>query len=540
VPTAGTASTAGRVAIERLRSAAYSPGALPFWLMAAGFFLLGLVSELRSGLNGDSAWLLHVAGRVVAGAQLYADVIEVNPPLVVWFSLITVAVARLLHVSEIVTYQVFVWGLVGLSLWLFDRMLTGLRDPEDSRYRRGLLLGAAAILLALPGPYFGQREHLTLALVLPWIVTTAARAGGRVPDTADAVAAGLLAGLGIALKPHYVLLALGLGVLSWYRSPDRRLRLPPEHAAVAAVLGSYVLLSLILAPAYLAMMTRLGTVYWKYGLRSLGTMLSGTIPPLTAIGVLALWPAARRLTRYPTLADALGVSTAALLGAVLIQHKGFGYHFYPAIGAGLLLLLAGLLGGSARPLLLPLRLGLAGLCLMVALPYSVLYLETALGRAGGNRQRSPVTAGSRELAAFVRGHEPHGSIVVYSPWMEDSFPWVLETGTEWGSRYPFMWFVPALYRKALKSGEPLRYRSEQEMGPVARRLIHSVADDLQRFRPAYVFVRRPVGPGFLRLDILAAFQEGPEFRRAFAPYRPVMELEHFRVFQRLPANPQEP
>jgi hypothetical protein len=205
-----------------------------------------------------------------------------------------------------------------------------------------------------------------------------------------------------------------------------------------------------------------------------------------------------------------------------------------AKGAHLLLLLAGLLGGSARPLLLPLRLGLAGLCLMVALPYSVLYLETALGRAGGNRQRSPVTAGSRELAAFVRGHEPHGSIVVYSPWMEDSFPWVLETGTEWGSRYPFMWFVPALYRKALKSGEPLRYRSEQEMGPVARRLIHSVADDLQRFRPAYVFVRRPVGPGFLRLDILAAFQEGPEFRRAFAPYRPVMELEHFRVFQRLP------
>ncbi len=530
--TSATASPAGRSATQRLPPAVRSPGILPVSLLFTAIFFLGFISEIRGGLNGDSAWLLHVAGRVVGGAQLYADVIEVNPPLVVWFSLIIVGVARLLHVGEIVTYQVFVWGLVGLSLWYSDRMLAALRDPDDSRYRWGLLLGAAAVLLALPGPYFGQREHLTLALVLPWIVTTAARAEGRTPDTADAIATGLLAGLGIALKPHYVLLALGLVCFSWYRSPDRRLRLPPEHAALGAVVVTYALLALVLAPGYLALMARLGSVYWKYGLRALGTMLGATIPPLTVLGALALWPVVRRLTRYPSLTDALGIATATLFAAVILQHKGFGYHYYPAIGAGLLLLLLGLLGGSARPLARPVRLALAGLCLLVALPYTVLYLETALGRAAGSRHRSPVAAGSRELAAFVRTHEPRGSIVVYSPWMEDSFPWVLETRTEWGSRYPFMWFVPALYRKALASGEPLHYRSEREMRPEDRSLIRSVADDLNRFHPAYVFVRRPAGSGFLRLDILAAFQQDAEFRKAFGAYRPGMELEHFRVFRR--------
>jgi hypothetical protein len=50
----------------------------------------------------------------------------------------------------------------------------------------------------------------------------------------------------------------------------------------------------------------------------------------------------------------------------------------------------------------------------------------------------------------------------------------------------------------------------------------------------YIIVRRPGGPHFLDLDVLAALREDAEFAKEFAPYRPTMELEHFRVFQRMP------
>ncbi len=530
----GTLSAAGRAAIERLRPPAYQPGGLTVWLLGGALFLLGFAGEMRSGLNGDSAWLLHAAGRVVDGARLYTDVVEVNPPLIVWLNVIVVAVAHLLRASEITTYRLFVWGLIGLALWLSDRMLASLREPEDSRYRRGLLLGAALILLALPGPYFGQREHLTLAMVLPWILTTAARARGRPPADADAVTAGLLAGVGVALKPHDLLLPLGLALYGWLRSPDRRLRLPPEHAALAALLGGYAVATLVFAPAYVEAMVRLSSIYWEYGRRSLGAVLGANLLPLTVLGSLLLWPAVRRLTRYPELADALGIATAALFAAVLLQHKGFGYHYYPAIGTGLLLLLTGVLGGSARPLSPALRTVCAGLALLAAVPFTMLLLGTAAARAGGSWQKRPITAGNRELAAFLRTHPARGPVVVYSPWMEDSFPLVLESRVEWGSRYPFMWFLPALYREALASGDSLRYRSGTEMSAAERRLIRSVAEDLGRYQPVYVFVRRPGGPHFLQVDILAALWQDAEFAKEFARYRPTMELEHFRVFERMP------
>jgi hypothetical protein len=529
----GTLNAAGRAVIERFRPSAPQWGALPIWLLGGVLFLFGFAGEMRSGLNGDSAWLLHAARRIVDGARLYTDVVEVNPPLIVWLNVIVVAVAHLLRSSEIMTYRLFVWGLIGLALWLSDRMLASLREPDDSRYRRGLLLGSALILLALPGPYFGQREHLTLAMVLPWILATAARARGRPPADADAVIAGLLAGFGIALKPHYLLLPLGLVLYGWLRSADGRVRLPPEHAALAALLGVYAVAALAFAPAYVEAMVRLGSIYWEYGRRSLGAVLGGTLLPLTVLGSLLLWPAVRRLTRYPELADALGIATAAIFAAVVLQHKGFGYHYYPAVGTGLLLLLTGLLGGSARPLSPAMRTVCAGLALLVAVPYTTLYLDNAAARVSGSWQKRPITAGSREVAAFLRTHPALGPVVVYSPWMEDSFPLVLESRVEWGSRYPFMWFLPALYREALASGDSLRYRSGAEMSAAERRLIRSVAEDLGRYQPVYVFVRRPGGPHFLRVDILAALLQDSEFAKEFAPYRPRMELEHFRVYERM-------
>jgi hypothetical protein len=531
----GVSGAADRLGMEWLRPPPYRPGAIAFWVLGAAIFLLGFVGELRSGLNGDSAWLLHAASRVVDGARLYTDVVEVNPPLIVWLNVVVVAVAHLLHASEITTYRIFVWGLIGLALWLSNRMLASLREPDDSRYHRWLLLGAALILLALPGPYFGQREHLTLAMVLPWIFAVASRTRGGSPETADAVSAGLLAGLGVALKPHYLLLPLALALFGWLRSGDRRLRLPPEHAALAALLGVYAVATVAFAPAYVEAMVRLGSTYWDYARRSLGTVVGVGVPPLTILGSLVLWPVVRRQTRYPELADTLGIATAVLFATVVLQHKGFGYHYYPAVGTGLLLLLTALLGGSTRPVSPAMRMLCTGLALIVALPYTVLFLDNAVARASGSWQKRPVAAGSRELAAFLRTHPARGPVLVLSPWMEDSFPLVLESRVEWGSRYPFIWFLPALYRDALASGDSLRYRSGAEMSPTERRLIRGVANDLGRYKPMYVFVRRPGGPHFLKVDILAALRQEAEFAKEFAPYRARMELEHFRVFEREPS-----
>ena len=46
-----------------------------------------LVGQFRMPLNGDSAYVLDVARRMLDGAVLYRDIIDVNPPFIFWASL---------------------------------------------------------------------------------------------------------------------------------------------------------------------------------------------------------------------------------------------------------------------------------------------------------------------------------------------------------------------------------------------------------------------------------------------------------------------
>jgi hypothetical protein len=52
---------------------------------AAGLvLLLALLAEFRSLIRPDTGFLLDAAGRVLDGAVIYRDVVEINPPLIVW------------------------------------------------------------------------------------------------------------------------------------------------------------------------------------------------------------------------------------------------------------------------------------------------------------------------------------------------------------------------------------------------------------------------------------------------------------------------
>ena len=466
------------------------------------------------------------------GARLYVDVVEVNPPLVIWLDLPLVAIARGTGWSEPAVYRGFVWLLALLSLGLSDRALRGLDPAGPAWWRRALLVALTVLLAGMPAGYFGQREHLALILVLPWLLVSAARAEGGVPRLALSVGAGALAALGVGLKPHFLVLPAAVLAHGWTAGRGPR-RVPPEFVAMGGVLVCYAILALLLAPEYLGFVSRWGGVYWDYVRRPLGTILAGDLKPITVLGALLFWPLARRLTSRARMADVLGIATAALFAAVVLQHKGFGYHYYPAVATGSLLVFLGLLGGGDRPPAAPIRLAGQGIAVLLLLPILALSLGWAVDRARGSARLAPVAAGSREIGAFLDGHPgARGPIVIWSPWMEDSFPLVLERRAHWGSRYPFVWFLPALYREELRRPGPVVCRPGSEMSAEERALVGTVADDLRAHRPSLVFVRKPGAEGLLRIPLLACLSRSEAFRREFGAYRPLMELGHFRVYQR--------
>src|SRR5271166_1647074 len=77
-----------------------------------------LFTTLRSPLKDDVAWLLYVARRWLAGHELYVDVVEVNPPLIVWISAIPIRLAGWLGVDpQFTAIPLFIAAVLGCAWW---------------------------------------------------------------------------------------------------------------------------------------------------------------------------------------------------------------------------------------------------------------------------------------------------------------------------------------------------------------------------------------------------------------------------------------
>src|SRR6188472_1630962 len=86
--------------------------------MLAVVLAVVLFTMLRSPLKDDIAWLLYVARRWLAGRELYIDVVEINPPLIVWISAIPLQLASWLRIdAQFTAIPFFIAAVLGCAWW---------------------------------------------------------------------------------------------------------------------------------------------------------------------------------------------------------------------------------------------------------------------------------------------------------------------------------------------------------------------------------------------------------------------------------------
>ena len=210
--------------------------------------VLGIVlfTMLRSPLKDDIAWLLYVARRWLAGRELYVDVVEVNPPLIVWISAIPIWLAGVLGIdAQFTAIPFFVAAVLGCAWWTASLLRGSGKLFED---RLPVFAAIGTVLLVVPAGDLGQREHLLVAAILPYLVLFARSLDGERPPLRDALIAGVLAGLGCALKPRYAGVFVVLEGLALLRglNPFRA-----KPLAAGATLLAYAGLVALFCPAYL-------------------------------------------------------------------------------------------------------------------------------------------------------------------------------------------------------------------------------------------------------------------------------------------------
>jgi putative flippase GtrA len=480
---------------------------------------LGVVAVFWGRLvNHDVAWYLFATRDWLAGARLYEDLVEVNPPLAFYLTVPSLLIADATGINDMQGHYVAVALLLACSLIWSARVLRE-AFPFSPR-QRAIFLAAAGLAVLLPALNgLGQREQVMVLCFLPWALREAAP---RPPTPVQTLASAGFAAVGMCLKPHFVVLPLAVTLLNCFEARSLRPVLSLSNRVFLAVGIAYVGFVWAMHPAYLTDILPMAVeVYGAYG-KPLGQMISGIAFPLAFV---VLWVVICLRSQKPDRpAVVFLVLAAGGLATYLLQGTGFSYHKVPfiafsAMAAGLVLL-----GGTRNP-----APTVAAACVIASAAW--------VGLHKGFYRNNALT----EIQAIVAKPDDVRSLMTLSSHVYTGPPIAMALGADWASTYPADWLVPGALNRLRRTDCTTEAETCTRLEAIAARNRAANMADLAQYQPDLLIVDRSSGnfdeEGF---DWLAFMDGDPGWAPVFANYRPLVESDRFLYFLRIDRTEKTP
>jgi hypothetical protein len=516
-----------------------------FWigmaLLLAAVALVG-VCIAPQRINQDCALYLQQASLFFEGAVPYRDFIaDASPPLIVYLNVVPVALARMIGLSPIPVFSILAIVLVlvtGLEIHFVLRKWRSGMAPAS----RGL------VLLVWMAAYFvvdwrndvGQREHLFILLYMPYLFLRMLRYRGGAFSTRLAVAVGVQAGLGTALRPYFLLLAVNVEIVMLLASFRQKMLLQPENLALVAVVTTN-LLHWLVVPAVMSQaffgrwlpLTSHGYGAYSAGYRDVAETILNS--PISLAGLAAAVTAGLLCvkTRARLRHHLVALTVLANMALVLVfLHQGAqSYHRTPLEIAGALCLTVLIVEGNQQRTIGPRRttIGvwpLAGGAVAFAILLAVWFVERK-----NHGFDAPDEAALREVV--LQHSQPSDRVLIVSSSVSPAYPMLLQTGRRPGSRYLYSFPAAFLYA-GTKAPSGSMYRNREAAPLEETQFLDEMRDDVVRHHPQLIIVQNSahglgLPEGFNLFDYLSYTGWTDE---ALGPYHELRGPEGWKVFGR--------
>jgi hypothetical protein len=503
-------------------------------MFAFAFFLLAplpwILVYFLPPLNHDAAALLHFAQRWLAGERLYVDLIDVNPPLVFVLNLVPAVIARITPIGAPTALMLCVLAWIAFGFVLSWRLLRVAPGPVGGIHRYIFPPLFLFLMIAYPGPEFGQREHLMVVAALPYLLLAQARIEGRDASRALILATTIFAALAFALKPHFLLIPLLVEAFVISARGLRRGLRDPVPWILALVFLFYAAFVLLVTPAYLRVAVPLAMdKYLNLGGRGPWGVLFNS--QLTASAAVLVPLAGAALAMRRPLASLIAIAALAAAVIAMVQGKGWPYHVLPT--ESFVLLLGAALLCEFLNAQVPTVHERRSISLMVFLVTFMLasYYVSALTRPTFWRQAGFQQSQAGQLLQRFGKQAAEGPMLVLSPGIYPHFPVVNYAKTKMAMRFMSLWPIQGAYEKCLPDGRMFRNPSEMSRGEAFA--YNAVAEDFNRNRPKLVIVDKQPGIPMCAgkdFDYLAYFRRNPLFEANWHRYRLLAEFDRYWVY----------
>jgi len=486
--------------------------------LTLALFVTGAVMSALRHTDVDVAWLLTMGEKTLSGQRPYVDMFEANPPMSILLYLPAVILGRGIGASPDAMVNVLTLTAVAASLALVARITVPIVGDRATRSK--LAAAGVFVLAVLPTGVFGQREHIAVIAMLPFLATTIVRGEGHRPSAWIALVAGVGCGLAMAIKPHFALVAGGALLVTAWRLRSIRPLLALEVWAASAVVGLYALVVVIFFPAFLSFLPVIRAAY---------------LPVRQPLGLLLLWPPAIAWLIVSVLAALVartrpgaGWPTAGLLAAsaggfasYLIQGKGWPYHSYP------MLALASLALGAAA-ILGPLVLAAAGETggkRMARIGLTAAGLVFAIGATGASMRWFTLKGDYHALNAPVEAIAPHPRLLAITADIAVGHPLTRELHGQWVGSVCSQWISAGALTLEHRGGLSSAQRAYLDgLMSLDRRLL---THDITVGRPDVILIST-------NRDWLGWARADPALAAALSAYKPVETVQGVAIWARKP------
>lgn len=525
-PLPGTTPDASLLGGPLAEKLLYRGAVLCCFFLSAGAILFYLSHPLYT--NPDNSIYLEMADMILSGKVPYQDFFEWNPPLIMYLNILPVLLARLWSQPVTLCFNLLTLTSCLASAIFSLRLITRYMSPGRQTVFIPAVL-AAVVHTSIQTVNFGEREHLFVIAYLPFFILRYLRWQGAPLGAYTAILAGLIGGLGLAMKPQFFLCAGAAELLMLLqRQPGitiRRCLIAPETAAALLPSAAHLaLLASLPGKAWDVIFNQVIPLYnhgFKYSSRALMFMLKGhsaftsQIQNFLIAAVLVFW-----LGRYESwLWSCLAFMLLALVN-YLAGGQAWSYRMIPMDFAAYLIIGAAI-GIAIKAVC---SIGTSETRRWSRLVCAIAVFSTCWYAANYHYQawradqseldffkleevgfdgRSPERDVDPLFHVIVANTEPTDKVVFIGNGIEPGYPAILQSGRHCGSRYLFG--LPMLIQYCIDLAEP-----GPDWQQLMKQVLKDYEEDINKNRPRLVLVQR--------IPMEALLREGGLYRTALKDY----------------------
>jgi hypothetical protein len=472
------------------------PFAWPFLLLAAVLVLWRLLDFMAAPLliNWDVAMYLQIGGMLLDGGIPYIDIVDINPPLVWYLHTVPVGLGRMLDISSPLAFNLLLVFAAIVSSALSYKLLAKTQDDDYAPAIIALVPLISLHWFSVQG-MFGQREHIFILALLPFLILRILRyrkADIRIPT---AVFTGLLIAATAFMKaPHFgFILVVAELTLAW-RYKTIRPWVAPEIITVAVFGVAYIAHFFLLPEAagetfftrYVPLIMQSYDAYATDPGRLQNRFIKQLLLPLALAMVGTIIISRHRTGLYYDLA--LLALLTSICGAIgfWLQGKGWPYHSIPTV-FGALLVAAVIIGQISVLKVFYTRIaelgnafGSKAVCALAILFCIVIITLTPKEYGVGRIQF---------LSLFESYSEPGDAVMMLSASVPPGYPALVQAERKSGSRHLFSFVVPMLYSKGIADPtSPHGYSLPPDLQEEETLFLQELSEDIVTLKPKLILL----------------------------------------------------